>query len=83
MPNTTFRSLLERAALDATFRANLLADPALRAGLTRDQIRALLDELALLDGQLTDEILDGVAGGISRGGALGRADSDDPKGCPA
>ena len=55
------KSILERAAGDPAFRAQLLANPALAEGLTREQIEKLLGEMALLDGQLTDEMLDRVA----------------------
>lgn len=65
MPNPALRALLERAATDAVFRAKLLADPALAQGLSREQLKALLDDLALLDGHLTDEMLDLAAGGYS------------------
>ena len=63
MPTPTLRSLFERAATDPAFRAQLLANPALAEGLTREQIEGLLGEMALLDGQLTDEMLDRVAAG--------------------
>ena len=57
------KALFERAAGDPAFRARLLASPALAGGLARAQIEKLLGEMALLDSQLTDEMLDGVAGG--------------------
>jgi hypothetical protein len=71
MPNPALRALLERATTDAAFRAKLLADPALAGGLSRAQIEKLLGEMALLDGQLTDEVLDGVAGARSVGNLAG------------
>ena len=63
MITSTLRSLFERAAGDPAFRAQLLAHPALAEGLAREQIEGLLGEMALLDGQLTDEMLDRVAAG--------------------
>ncbi len=63
MITSTLRTALERAAGDPAFRAQLLANPALAEGLAREQIETLLGEMALLDGQLTDEMLDSVAGG--------------------
>lgn len=63
MPNPALRALLERAATDTGFRARLLADPALAEGLSRDQIKKLLAEMALLDEQLTDEMLEVAVGG--------------------
>ena len=73
------KSLFERAAGDPTFRAQLLANPALAEGLTREQIEGLLGEMAWLDGQLTDAMLDNVAAGRSIGGVggLGLKDSGD------
>ena len=65
------RSVFERAAGDPAFRAQLLANPALAEGLSREQIEGLLGEMALLDGQLTDDMLDGVAAGMSIGGVVG------------
>jgi len=59
------KSIFERAAGDPAFRAQLLANPALAEGLAREQIEGLLGEMALLDGQLTDEMLDRVAGGMT------------------
>ena len=73
MPNPALRALLERAAGDPAFRAQLLANPALARGLSREQIKALLDDMALLNGQLTDEMLDGVAGARSIGGVANLA----------
>jgi hypothetical protein len=63
MPTPSLRALLERAASEAGFRARLLADPALAAGLSREQIKALLEEIALLDEPLTDEMLEVAVGG--------------------
>ena len=71
MITSTLRSLLERAAGDPAFRAQLLANPALAEGLSREQIEGLLGEMALLDGQLTDEMLDMVAGGNTSGRGFG------------
>ena len=65
MITSTLRTALERAAGDPAFRAQLLANPALAEGLTREQIEGLLGEMALLDGQLTDEMLDMAVGGAS------------------
>lgn len=72
MPSPALRALLERAATDAGFRAQLLANPALAEGLSREHLKVLLEDLALLNGQLTDEMLDNVAGAgaDSRSGAL-------------
>jgi hypothetical protein len=64
------KALFERAAGDPAFRARLLAHPALAEGLARDQVEKLLAEMALLDGQLTDDLLDGVVGGLT-GPAVG------------
>ena len=70
MPTSTLRSLFERAAGDPAFHAQLLANPALAEGLTREQIEGLLGEMALLDGQLTDAMLDMAVGG----GSVGKMD---------
>ena len=67
MLTPTLRSLFERAAGDPAFRAQLLANPALAEGLTREQIERLLSEMSLLDGELSDEMLDSIAGGPSYG----------------
>jgi hypothetical protein len=78
MLTPTLRSLFERAAADPAFRAQLLANPTLAEGLTREQIEGLLGEMALLDGQLTDAMLDMAVGGASvRGGTFA------PDSCPA
>lgn len=63
MPNPALRALLERAATDAGFRAKLLADPALAGGPSREQLEALLNEIALLDEPLSDEMLEVAVGG--------------------
>ena len=65
MITPTLRSIFERAAGDPAFHAQLLANPALAEGLTREQIEGLLGEMALLDGQLTDAMLDMAVGGAS------------------
>ena len=64
------RSVFERAASDPAFRAQLLANPALAEGLTREQIEGLLGEMALLNSQLTDAMLDMAVGG----GSVGKMD---------
>ena len=73
MITSTLRSLLERAATDPAFRAQLLANPALAEGLAREQIEGLLGDMAMLDGQLTDAMLDMAVGG----GTVGRAMAKD------
>ena len=70
MPTSTLRSLFERAAGDPAFRAQLFANPSIAEGLTREQIEKLLGEMALLDGQLTDAMLDMAVGG----GSVGKMD---------
>lgn len=84
MITSTLRSLLERAAGDPAFRAQLLVNPALAEGLTREQIDGLLGEMALLDDQLTDAMLDSVAGGgMSRTnlGLMGIDAVNNPRDC--
>ena len=71
MLTSTLRTLFERAAGDPAFRAQLLANPALAEGLAREQIEGLLGEMALLDGQLTDAMLDSVAAGASHNTVMG------------
>ncbi len=63
MLSPTLKTILERAVADPAYRAQLLRNPALAEGLTREQIESIVNELTLLDGQLTDEMLDRVVGG--------------------
>ena len=63
MNTPNLRSVVEHALSDADFRAQLLADPAGVEGLIGEQIKVLLAEVGRLEGPLTDEMLDEVAGG--------------------
>ena len=78
MLTPTLRIILQRATSEAAFREQLLTKPdealaayslsteeasALRA-LTREQLAQLAADLGALEGELTDEALDKVAGGF-------------------
>ncbi len=58
---TTLQAILQRAATDPAFRAQLLANPAL--GLTEDKLQALLANPALAEAELSLEMLEQIAGG--------------------
>ena len=67
------KSLLERAAVDPAFRAQLLANPAL--GLTADKLQAFIDNPELAGAELSLEMLDQIAGGPM---SINRTDPNDP-----